>query len=176
MMAEHNEMGKEGEELAAEYLVKQGYTIEARNWRYGHEEIDIIARKDDLLLIVEVKTRRSNYFGQPESFVSFAKQKALIRCANRYIYQHNFEGDTRFAAPKLICEISSSFTDFLHPCVVGFKKASFYKMDISPSSNGLNSYFSVGTLPIVKCNILQWSILNILFLIAPKNILYCSNG
>ena len=65
MMAEHNEMGKEGEELAAEYLVKQGYTIEARNWRYGHEEIDIIARKDDLLLIVEVKTRRSNYFGQP---------------------------------------------------------------------------------------------------------------
>ncbi|HNV17326.1 MAG: YraN family protein [Bacteroidales bacterium] len=101
-MAEHNEMGKEGEELAAEYLVKQGYTIEARNWRYGHEEIDIIARKDDLLLIVEVKTRRSNYFGQPESFVSFAKQKALIRCANRYIYQHNFEGDTRFDIISII--------------------------------------------------------------------------
>ncbi|MDK2910215.1 MAG: putative endonuclease [Bacteroidales bacterium] len=95
-MAEHNELGKTGEELAAAFLKEKGYRILTTNWRFGKDEIDLIARDGEELVIVEVKTRKSNYFGEPEAFVSKQKQKALIRCANQYIRQHAFDGDTRF--------------------------------------------------------------------------------
>jgi putative endonuclease len=65
-MAEHNELGEKGEELARNFLRKKGYKIIERNWRFGKDEIDIIAIDNDYLVIVEVKTRRSNYFAEPE--------------------------------------------------------------------------------------------------------------
>ncbi|MGC8865895.1 MAG: YraN family protein [Bacteroidales bacterium] len=95
-MAEHNELGKTGEELAAEFLKKKGFQIVATNWRFGKDEIDLIARDGEELVIVEVKTRKTNYFGEPQAFVSRVKQKALIRCANQYIRLHKFDGETRF--------------------------------------------------------------------------------
>ena len=58
-MADHLEIGKEGEELAARYLEEKQYTILEQNWRYRHREIDIIASRDNLIIIVEVKVRKS---------------------------------------------------------------------------------------------------------------------
>lgn len=65
-MAAHNELGKEGEDLAALHLMEKGYRIRHRNWRSGKKEIDIVAEKDGELVIVEVKTRGNENFGRPE--------------------------------------------------------------------------------------------------------------
>ena len=95
-MAEHNELGKKGEEMARKFLVEKGYEILATNWRYSKDEIDIIARKDNCLVIAEVKTRFSNVFGEPEEFVSNKKQSFLIRAANVYVEKNNITDEVRF--------------------------------------------------------------------------------
>lgn len=95
-MAEHNELGIAGENLAVKHLKKQGYSIVDRNWRYGKEEIDIIAKKDDTLVVVEVKTRHSDFFGEPHQFVSRSKQQHLIKAANAYVEKHDLDVEVRF--------------------------------------------------------------------------------
>lgn len=95
-MAEHNDTGMAGEELATEFLTKEGYAILERNWRFGREEIDIIAKKDDILVIAEVKTRSSNFFGEPEEFVDRQKQRALIKAANAYVERKGLDVEVRF--------------------------------------------------------------------------------
>jgi putative endonuclease len=95
-MAEHNQLGKIGEDLAAKHLLRKGYQILERNWRSSRDEIDIIARDGDWLVIVEVKTRTSEYFGEPETAVTVAKQKSLVRAAEGYIMEHDYKGETRF--------------------------------------------------------------------------------
>jgi putative endonuclease len=95
-MAEHNLLGKKGEEIAQQYLVSHGYKIIATNWLFNHKEIDIIAREGEILVFVEVKTRTENYWGNPEEFVSKKKQKLLIIAAESYINEINFSGESRF--------------------------------------------------------------------------------
>ncbi|MBI4929402.1 MAG: YraN family protein [Bacteroidetes bacterium] len=95
-MAEHNDTGIQGEDLAAVYLEAKGYAILEKNWRFGREEIDIIARHNDILVIAEVKTRSGNFFGEPEEFVNRQKQKNLIKAANAYIEKNNLELEARF--------------------------------------------------------------------------------
>jgi len=95
-MATHNDMGKTGENIAASHLQRKGYRILARNWRFNRDEIDIIAIDGDWLVIVEVKTRTSAWFGEPEMAVTNAKQKALVRAAEGYIMETDFRGETRF--------------------------------------------------------------------------------
>ncbi|MBW6459821.1 MAG: YraN family protein [Bacteroidales bacterium] len=95
-MAEHNEIGKNGEEIALEYLLKQGYIILERNWRAGHNELDIIARDKEFLVIAEVKTRQDSKFSEPEEAVTRDKQQALIRAANAFIYKNKINLETRF--------------------------------------------------------------------------------
>ena len=65
-MASHIDFGKLGEQLAENFLIKNGYTILYRNWRHSHYEIDIVALKNDIPHFVEVKTRSSKHFGEPE--------------------------------------------------------------------------------------------------------------
>ncbi len=101
-MAEHNDLGNKGEELALEYIRNLGYKVLATNWRFLKDEIDMIAMDGSFLVIIEVKTRRSSYFGEPEVFVTHTKQKALIRCANRFIIQKDFRGETRFDIVSVI--------------------------------------------------------------------------
>ncbi|MNQ85532.1 hypothetical protein D3C85_1007000 [compost metagenome] len=84
-MAEHNELGKKGEELAVKYLQEDGYEILDRNWTFQKAEIDIIAQKDNYLAIVEVKTRSSLDFGDPQDFVKPKKIQLLIKAVNAYI-------------------------------------------------------------------------------------------
>ena len=100
-----HELGKLGEELAVEYLIKKGYQILERNWRSGHKEIDIIAQKDDILVIVEVKTRTSDDYGDPDIAVGAYKQRMLIWAADAYVRYKNLNVDVRFDI------ISIVFTD-----------------------------------------------------------------
>jgi putative endonuclease len=95
-MAEHNELGKKGEEIAKEYLAGKGYKILETNWVSGKNEIDILAVDGKYLVVVEVKTRHSNYAGEPETAVTREKQKSLIRAANAYIRKMNIDLEVRF--------------------------------------------------------------------------------
>ena len=95
-MALHNELGKKGEALAAEYLLRNGYRIKAKNWRYLKAEIDIIAQKETVLVIVEVKTRSSIVIATPEESVNKKKIKLLVAAANEYVIQHNLDVEVRF--------------------------------------------------------------------------------
>ncbi|MEZ4721961.1 MAG: YraN family protein [Flavobacteriales bacterium] len=111
-MASHNELGEKGEELAVQHLIKSGYQIRERNWRYGKEEIDIIATIGDELAIVEVKTRNSDFFGEPQEFVSKAKQNHMIRAANAYVEKHDIDLEVRFDVIGII--INSKGTKIDH--------------------------------------------------------------
>jgi len=94
-MAEHNELGKKGEELAVEYLRENGYKILDRNWVFQKAEIDIIAQKDNFLAVIEVKTRSSTDFGLPQDFVKQKKIQLLVKAINAYINyrEKDFEED-----------------------------------------------------------------------------------
>jgi putative endonuclease len=95
-MAEHNETGKQGEAKAVEYLQKNGYTILEQNFVFQKAEIDIIARKGDWLIVVEVKTRTSTYYGNPEDFVNTKKIKLLVKAIDEYVQQSDLDLDIRF--------------------------------------------------------------------------------
>lgn len=95
-MAEHNELGKLGEELAVDYLQKNGYTILETNWTYQKAEIDIIAQQNDILAIVEVKTRSSVDFGLPQDFVKPKKIKLLTMAVDHYVVTKDFDLNIRF--------------------------------------------------------------------------------
>ena len=94
--APHIVLGKQGENLATEYLAGKGYEILHRNWRYGRSEVDIIARIGNDWVFVEVKTRETDYFGYPEESVDKAKQKQLQKAADAYVDEHPIEGEIRF--------------------------------------------------------------------------------
>lgn len=95
-MASHNELGKIGEELAAQHLLAKGYKILVRNYIYEHAEVDIIAQKDNLVVCVEVKTRNSDFFGDPQSFVTPGKIKLIVKVMNAYLEENDIELETRF--------------------------------------------------------------------------------
>jgi len=101
-MSEANQLGKQGEEIATTYLLRQGYIILDTNWRAGRNEIDLIARDKDFLVIIEVKSRSSDKFAEPEESVTRDKQNALIRAANAYIYRKNINLETRFDIISII--------------------------------------------------------------------------
>lgn len=102
-MAEHNELGKKGEEAALEYLIHEGYKILETNWRRGHAEIDIIAADGRFIVIVEVKTRVSEYVSPQES-VTRKKQKLLIQAADAYITAKHLKSEVRFDIVTVIVE------------------------------------------------------------------------
>ncbi|MFQ5649687.1 MAG: YraN family protein [bacterium] len=90
-------IGRQGEALAAAFLTRKDYAILARNYRFARGEIDIVARKDDVLVFVEVKTAASTTFGEPETWVTERKQQQIGRVAERYLQQEEIEEvDCRF--------------------------------------------------------------------------------
>ncbi|MCX6300092.1 MAG: YraN family protein [Bacteroidetes bacterium] len=80
--------GKKGEQIAASFLIDNGYEIQEKNWRHHHLEVDIIASKNGRLHIVEVKTRNSTRYGHPEESITKNKMKFLKNAAEAYQYQH----------------------------------------------------------------------------------------
>ena len=107
-MAEHNELGKLGEELAVNYLQKNGYSILETNWIFQKAEIDIIAQKENVLAIVEVKTRSSIEFGLPQDFVKPKKIQLLVKAVNEYVISNDLDVEVRFD----IIAISKEENDF----------------------------------------------------------------
>ncbi|WP_420570832.1 YraN family protein [Kordia sp.] len=95
-MAAHNDLGIEGEKLAVKHLQKAGYKIVETNYRFQKAEVDIIARKENILAVVEVKTRTSTDFGNPEEFVSQKKIKLLVSATDNYINESDLDVDVRF--------------------------------------------------------------------------------
>ena len=95
-MSEHYELGKKGEQLAVDYLTKEGYKIEERNWRFQKAEIDIIASKQQTIISIEVKTRSSKDFGNPQDFVNSKKIKLMVLAMNEYVLMKNLDIEVRF--------------------------------------------------------------------------------
>lgn len=103
-MAEHNELGKWGEDLAAKYLEQKGYVIRDRDWRQGKLDLDIVAVADDgeTVVFVEVKARKTNAFGQPEQAVDAKKIKRLARAADSYVKSLGVSAPLRFDIVSII--------------------------------------------------------------------------
>ena len=95
-MAEHNDLGKFGEELAVAFLEENGYEILEVNWFFDKAEIDIIAQKGTVLAVVEVKTRSSLEFGLPQEFVKPKKIQLLVKAINEYVTQKDLDTEVRF--------------------------------------------------------------------------------
>lgn len=101
-MAAHNELGVKGEITALDYLQSKGYTIMEINWRFSHAEVDIIAKHNNTIVFVEVKTRSTDHFGYPESAVDAAKQKNMALAADEYLDRNNIEMDVRFDVISIV--------------------------------------------------------------------------
>ncbi|GEN71899.1 MULTISPECIES: YraN family protein [Chryseobacterium] len=95
-MATHNDFGKIAEDLAAEYLQKNGYKIVTRNFRFQKAEIDIIAEKEGLIIIVEVKARSTDAFMLPQEAVTKTKIRSIVIAANHYLEEFNKSSEVRF--------------------------------------------------------------------------------
>ena len=101
-MAESHNLGQKGEELAADHLIKAGYKILFRNWKWGKHEVDIIAENNDFVIFVEVKTRTDDYQMHPVTAVTREKQRSVIRAADGYVQRFNISKEGRFDVITLI--------------------------------------------------------------------------
>jgi len=95
-MSDKIKKGYDGEQLAADFLVQKGFEIVERNYRYKHSEIDLIIKKANWLIFVEVKTRSSYAFGYPEEFVDYKQVKKILEGADHYIYKTDWQGNVRY--------------------------------------------------------------------------------
>lgn len=95
-MARHNTLGQIGEDLAAEYLIKNGYIVRERNWHINKLEIDIVAEKGNRIIIVEVKTRALNTIVNPLDAVTPAKIRHMVSAANAYIHYNHLPHEVQF--------------------------------------------------------------------------------
>jgi putative endonuclease len=90
-------LGRFGESRAREYLVERGWTIEAANYRFGRREVDLVARRGNLVAFVEVKTRAGAGYGAPEEAVTRLKRREIELVAQEYLVRHRLDDvDVRF--------------------------------------------------------------------------------
>ena len=101
-MATHNELGKTGEEAAVHFLERKGYCILHRNWRSGKKELDIVAEYQGELIVIEVKTRRNDLYGNPETAVDTRKIRRIISSTDAYIKAYAIDLPVRFDIITLI--------------------------------------------------------------------------
>ncbi len=119
-MAKHHNIGKKGEELALNFLQNKGLEILEKNWRFKKAEIDIIAKNptENILIFVEVKTRTSDFFGTPESFVTPQKEKLMADAAQVYAQEIQHDWEIRF-------DIIAVLFQKKHPQISHFEDAFF---------------------------------------------------
>jgi TIGR00252 family protein len=103
-MSLKKDIGRQGEQIAKEYLQKKGYQILDTNWYNHHCELDIVAKDGEELVIVEVKTRTTSIFGDPSDAVNTKKMRRMINTADSYIRRHNLNNETRFDIISIIYE------------------------------------------------------------------------
>ncbi|MCM1034300.1 MAG: YraN family protein [Paludibacter sp.] len=95
-MAKHNELGKRGEQLAQQWLLKHKYKLLETNWKLDNFEVDIIARKSRQIVFIEVKTRSSDAYMRPEEAVDYRRRFRLTKAADVYIRTNNISLEPRF--------------------------------------------------------------------------------
>jgi putative endonuclease len=95
-MTESHNLGQKGEELAADHLTKAGFKILSRNWKWGKNEIDIIAENKEFIVFAEVKTRSDDFRMHPVAAVTKEKQRAIIWAANGYLQRYKIDKESRF--------------------------------------------------------------------------------
>ena len=124
-MAEHNDLGKWGEDEAALYYEDRGYEILERDWKVGKRDIDLIALTEDkdTLVFVEVKTRQNNDLQEPEEAVDVKKMRNLAIAANAYVKLHGLDMDVRFDTISVIGKCScvesiECFEDAFNPLLI----------------------------------------------------------
>lgn len=124
-MAEHNDLGKWGEDEAALYYEGRGYEILERDWKVGKRDIDLIALTEDkdTLVFVEVKTRQNNDLQEPEEAVDVKKMRNLAIAANAYVKLHGLDMDVRFDIISVIGKCScvesiECFEDAFNPLLI----------------------------------------------------------
>ena len=103
-MAKHNELGKKGEQLAVDFLLKNNYEIIERNYRFDKAEVDIIAQINDTLAIIEVKTRSTTDFGNPEDFVKPKQIQRLVKAVDEYVNVNGLDVEVRFDIIAIVKE------------------------------------------------------------------------
>jgi len=112
-MAEHNELGNKGEDLATQFLKKKGYKILCRNYRFKKLEVDIVTEFKNELVIVEVKTRASRFLAGPEETVTKSKQRSIIKATHQYIIENEIDLETRFDIISIILNEKETSIDHL---------------------------------------------------------------
>lgn len=124
-MAAHNELGKWGEDMAVEYLVKNGYFIRNRDWKLGKRDLDIVALTEDMttLVFVEVKTRKWDDMISPEAAVDVKKMRSIGYAANAYIREFNVIEHIRFDVITIVGNQDSEIKikhleDAFNPCLL----------------------------------------------------------
>ena len=103
-MAQHNALGKKGEQLAVEFLMQKGYEIIERNYRFEKAEVDIIAKFEGVLAVIEVKTRSSEDFGDPQEFVKPKQIKNLVKAVDEYVTVNSLDVEVRFDIIAIVKE------------------------------------------------------------------------
>jgi putative endonuclease len=119
-MADHNELGKKGEKLAIDYLLKNDFKILETNYRYLKAEVDIIAQKKDVLAVVEVKTRSTDYFGSPQDFVNPKKIKLLLSAIDYYVVEKDLDVEVRFDIIAIIHQNNNTKIEHLEDAFLYF--------------------------------------------------------
>lgn len=119
-MADHNELGKKGEKLAIDFLIKNGYQILEKNYRYLKAEVDIIAKKENVLAVVEVKTRTTDYFGDPQDFVNPKKIKLLLSAIDYYVIEKDLDVEVRFDIIAIIHKNNNTKIEHLEDAFLYF--------------------------------------------------------
>ncbi|MDR0988586.1 MAG: YraN family protein [Prevotellaceae bacterium] len=117
-MAAHNDLGKAGEEMAVAYLERNDYVIRHRNWRKNHLELDIVAAKDNELIVVEVKTRANTDYMDPEEAVTPQKIRRIVTAADAYVKHFGLDNSVRF---DIITLVGSEGAFTLHHIEDAFK-------------------------------------------------------
>lgn len=97
-------MGELGERLAREYLESKSYKILHTNWHHGHKELDIVTQYNETIVVVEVKTRASDYWEEPKDAVRLKKQRRIIDAADAYVQNQNIDLEVRFDIVSILFE------------------------------------------------------------------------
>lgn len=132
-MAKHNDLGRLGENVAARYLIQKGYNILARDWHCGHRDIDIVAQKDGLLVFVEVKTRSTTVFGQPEEAIDNRKIRSLLAAGSAYVRYFHVESPVQFDVITVVGENEPFEINHIENAI-NPNSMSYYKRDFTPFS------------------------------------------
>jgi len=103
-MAKHNQLGEKGEQLAVDFLIENGYEIVERNYRFDRAEVDIMVKKENTLAIIEVKTRSTSDFGDPQDFLKPKQIQRIVKAVDEYVIENKLNVEVRFDIIAIVKE------------------------------------------------------------------------